>query len=342
MGYGGKVREQRRARELRAQSWTLQDIATELGVSKSSVSLWVRDVEFVPNPRRRSHWTRTNPHPLHLAKLAEVERCHREGAERIGVLSEREFLVLGAALYAGEGAKTRDTLAFANSDPRLIRIFVTWLRRFFDDRRVEVSSEALPPRGPRPRCRDRVLVGCHADPAIAVRQALPRSGRRHDPQNEAPDGLSGGRLLVDLVVPPCHGSGRGGIVTSCHSGVAQLAERRTVKPFVVGSSPTPGANATTGGRTPAAALTPRDRRSGRVVPARSAEAPMGVDVRSRPVGGSGRLPGRYRHLASGRGRGAAFPPFTRRPRSPATADRSIDLQRAIATSGRVEIGTFVG
>ncbi len=57
MGYGGKVKEQLRARELRAQSWTLQDIATELGVSKSSVSLWVRDVDFVPNPRRRNYWT---------------------------------------------------------------------------------------------------------------------------------------------------------------------------------------------------------------------------------------------------------------------------------------------
>jgi hypothetical protein len=132
VGYGGKVQEQRRAQELRAQSWTLQDIATELGVSKSSVSLWVRDVDFVPNPRRRSHWTGTNPHPMHVAKLDEIERCNREGAARIGVLSEREFLVLGAALYAGEGAKTQDALAFANSDPRLIRMFVTWLRRFFD------------------------------------------------------------------------------------------------------------------------------------------------------------------------------------------------------------------
>src|SRR3954465_11913532 len=31
---------------------------------------------------------------------------------------------------------------------------------------------------------------------------------------------------------------------SRHSGVAQLAERRTVNPFVVGSSPTPGASVT--------------------------------------------------------------------------------------------------
>ena len=52
MGYRGKVVEQERARELRAKAWTLQDIATELGVSKSSVSLWVRDVEFEPQPRR--------------------------------------------------------------------------------------------------------------------------------------------------------------------------------------------------------------------------------------------------------------------------------------------------
>ena len=52
MGYGGKVTErERRARELRAEAWTLSEIASELGVSKSSVSVSVRDVELVPTPR---------------------------------------------------------------------------------------------------------------------------------------------------------------------------------------------------------------------------------------------------------------------------------------------------
>ena len=37
MGYRGKVDEQNRARDLRAQSWTLDEIAAELGVAKSSV-----------------------------------------------------------------------------------------------------------------------------------------------------------------------------------------------------------------------------------------------------------------------------------------------------------------
>jgi transcriptional regulator with XRE-family HTH domain len=141
MGYGGKVAEQHRARELRAQSWTLADIATELGVSKSSVSLWVRDVEFAPRPRSRGHASH-RPHPLHIAKLAEIERCRREGAERVGQLSEREFLVLGLALYAGEGGKTPgDGLRFANSDPRMIATFLAWLRHFFeiDERRLRLK-----------------------------------------------------------------------------------------------------------------------------------------------------------------------------------------------------------
>ena len=55
MGYGGKYVERVRARELRAQSWTLVEIANELGVSKASVSVWVRDVDFTPRPRNRGH-----------------------------------------------------------------------------------------------------------------------------------------------------------------------------------------------------------------------------------------------------------------------------------------------
>ena len=130
MGYRGKVVEQERARQLRAEAWTLADIAAELGVSKSSVSLWVRDVAFTPRPRRTGR--RRAPNKLQVAKAAEIERLRREGAERIGRLSEREFLVAGLALYAGEGAKTDGALKFANSDPRMIDFYCRWLRRFVD------------------------------------------------------------------------------------------------------------------------------------------------------------------------------------------------------------------
>ena len=60
MGYGGKFVARERARELRAQSWTLQEIADELGVAKGSVSVWVRDVDFTPKPRNGAVFVHEN------------------------------------------------------------------------------------------------------------------------------------------------------------------------------------------------------------------------------------------------------------------------------------------
>ena len=130
MGYRGKVKEQERARALRAQNRTLADIAELLGVSKSSVSLWVRDVPFTPTLGLRDAHRR--PHPAREARLRQIEEMNREGAERIGTMSEREFLVAGTALYAGEGAKGDGFVQFANTDPAMVRLFCAWLRHFFD------------------------------------------------------------------------------------------------------------------------------------------------------------------------------------------------------------------
>jgi transcriptional regulator with XRE-family HTH domain len=130
MGYRGKVEEQAEARRLRADGWTLLDIADKLGVSKSSVSLWVRDVEFESRPRRSSARKR-GPHPAHLRKLAEIEEMNHIGIARLGVLSDQAFLAAGAALYAAEGTKRDGELRLANSDASVIRFYCAWLRRFF-------------------------------------------------------------------------------------------------------------------------------------------------------------------------------------------------------------------
>ena len=138
MGYRGKLELQEKARQMRADGRTLLDIATVLGVSKSSVSVWVRDVEFEPKPRRAAAHRR--PHPQHLAKLAEIDECNRLGIDRMGVLSDGAFLAAGAALYAGEGAKTDGKITFANTDPRMMAFFCKWLRHFFvvDEARLRV------------------------------------------------------------------------------------------------------------------------------------------------------------------------------------------------------------
>jgi hypothetical protein len=132
MGHAGKAEEQLRARELRAEAWTLQEIADELDVSKSSASLWCRDVEFTPQPRNRGH-SGHKPHPLHVKKLEEIERCRLEAEEIVGALSERDLLIYGLALYLGEGAKTEDSgFGLANTSAAVMVSFVAWMRQFFE------------------------------------------------------------------------------------------------------------------------------------------------------------------------------------------------------------------
>ncbi|MFD4530419.1 hypothetical protein ACFWP7_42245 [Streptomyces sp. NPDC058470] len=126
-----------RARELRLQGWTYDQIQVELGCSKSSISLWVRDL---PKPEQRD--------PTEQAKLAARKRWEHELAVRdeerrytkaaaaaeIGALTDRELFLAGVVLYWAEGSKDkayspqrRERLQFINSDPNVISLYLHWL-----------------------------------------------------------------------------------------------------------------------------------------------------------------------------------------------------------------------
>jgi transcriptional regulator with XRE-family HTH domain len=127
-----------RARELRGQGMDYEEIAAALGVSKSSVSLWVRDL---PIPARlsyaecrqrsaegaRRYWAAERP-----AREALRSAVRQAAAAQIGDLTDRELLIAGAIAYWCEGAKSKphrrsDRVAFINSDPDLIRFFLRFL-----------------------------------------------------------------------------------------------------------------------------------------------------------------------------------------------------------------------
>jgi transcriptional regulator with XRE-family HTH domain len=127
-----------KARELRGQGLSYNQIAAALGVSKSSVSLWVRDL---PVPERlsyaecrkrsaegaRRYWAAERP--VREARRAAVRDA---AAEQIGELTQRELLIAGAIAYWCEGAKNKphrrsDRVEFINSDPALIRFFLRFL-----------------------------------------------------------------------------------------------------------------------------------------------------------------------------------------------------------------------
>ena len=131
MGYRGKLAEQEQARQLRSAGLTLAEIAGRLGVSRSSVSVWVKDVELA-GPIRRGGPRRRGPNALQRRKQAEIEEGLEWGRALIGQLSERDLLIAGTALYAEEGSKGDGRIRFANTDPAMVRLFMAWLRRFFE------------------------------------------------------------------------------------------------------------------------------------------------------------------------------------------------------------------
>jgi transcriptional regulator with XRE-family HTH domain len=239
VGYRGKVVEQERARALRARSWTLAEIAQELGVARLSVSVWVRDVVFEPRPRQRPRFR--SPSSLHLAKLAEIDAMNRWGAKEIGTLTEAAFLAAGTALYAGEGAKADHAVNFANTDVAMIAFFCDWLRCFFD---IDES-----------RLRVRVYLheGLDIDAAeghwSAVAQ-VPRSQftKSYRPPADPSRRLTKHEFGCAYVIYSCAATHRGimglhrALLSSdARSGVAQLVAQRPVKPTVESSSLSPGA-----------------------------------------------------------------------------------------------------
>lgn len=70
-----KVAEKRRARELRAEGWSVKAIAREVGVSVSSVSVWVRDL---PRGTLRTKPVRSCRLPVYSGQIKHCGACRRD------------------------------------------------------------------------------------------------------------------------------------------------------------------------------------------------------------------------------------------------------------------------
>jgi hypothetical protein len=240
MGYRAKVKAQEAARALRAQNRTIANIAKTLGVSKSSVSLWVRDVPVTPSPRRYGPHRR--PHPAHEAKLRQIEELNRQGSFRIGKLRDKAFLVAGVALYAGEGSKTDGEVRFSNSDPNMVRLFCAWLRHFFDVDESRLRGRLYLHEGAGSLSEQSILVEPHRHSAQAVSQGVSGSSGSKHPSEQARAWLLFGRLWVRANAPRSNGTRKGFAIVGGPSGVAQQVEQGIVNPKAAGSSPAPGAH----------------------------------------------------------------------------------------------------
>ncbi|MFD5777968.1 hypothetical protein [Streptomyces fungicidicus] len=124
-----------KARELRLRGWTYDRIQVELGCSKSSISLWVRDLpkpERKRSPEEASAIARRGWEATLRRREEERQRTKQQAKQAVGNLTPRELFLLGVGLYWAEGSKDkpydrRENVVFVNSDPGMIQVYLSWL-----------------------------------------------------------------------------------------------------------------------------------------------------------------------------------------------------------------------
>ncbi len=144
-----KFKEREKAISLRKRGLSYSEILQQVPVAKSSLSLWLHSVGLSKRQKQRltekklasmrRGWIK-----LHVMRLKRWERIKKEARQEVKDLFRKERWIIGVMLYWAEGAKEKEysggstDIKFSNSDPRMIKIFRSWLDEFF-----KISKEKM-------------------------------------------------------------------------------------------------------------------------------------------------------------------------------------------------------
>ena len=129
--------KRQKAIALRKGGSTYAEILKEVPVAKSTISLWLRDI----NLSKQIRYKITEKKRLGALRGAKkrkenrtrvTEEIFNRTKNEIDTISKRDLWFVGTALYWAEGSKEKahkigSGVRFSNHDPRMIRCFLIWL-----------------------------------------------------------------------------------------------------------------------------------------------------------------------------------------------------------------------
>jgi hypothetical protein len=174
-----KTRERAEARRLRRLGWSVREIERHLGVSRSSASLWVRDVPLTDAQIEELH-RRSATSPGQLAgaaanaALGRARRLSQQLEGRARARAGDRLHLAGCMLFWAEADKHRNSVRLANSDPDLLRLFVVFLRRCYDAdiSRIAVSCNLFADHLDRQRQIEDFWLGVLGLPRSCLRKSI--------------------------------------------------------------------------------------------------------------------------------------------------------------------------
>lgn len=116
---------------LREKGFSYNLISQKLGLSKSTLSDWLKDIPFHPNRtvmRRIQYGPLKSAEKRHNEKVKSIHEIKETAKREIGLITRRDIWMLGIGLYFGEGSKIYETVKVINSDPSIIKLAMRWLK----------------------------------------------------------------------------------------------------------------------------------------------------------------------------------------------------------------------
>lgn len=129
-----KLNEKFTAIKLRKRGLSYPSILKTVSVSRSTLSLWLRDIELTQQQQKKllkgreisRYSAAKNKKELRILKTREIIEL---GKEEIPKLIKSPLFITGLALYWAEGTKnSSESVRFANSDENMIKIIMEWFR----------------------------------------------------------------------------------------------------------------------------------------------------------------------------------------------------------------------
>ena len=147
-----RAKDKERATQLRLAGKSYNEIKNTLNLpSKGTLSFWFKDLILTPqakkllasNIQKATERGLTDFNRKRSARIIqENDYARQSGFRQIKRLTNRELMLIGAALYWGEGTKYHKertaALVFTNSDAVMVRLYMRFIRKIF-----KISEERI-------------------------------------------------------------------------------------------------------------------------------------------------------------------------------------------------------
>ncbi len=141
-----KFKQRQTAETLRKNGASYDEILKSIKVSKSTLSLWLRNITLTDEQKKILYTVPRQKNAYNLAKINQNKKIQvtkailKESSLEVKNLLDNKLFLSGLMLYWAEGDKSEmiEPVKFTNSDPLMIKLMIRWFKEI-----CEVPEEKI-------------------------------------------------------------------------------------------------------------------------------------------------------------------------------------------------------